>query len=205
MGSTILGHGAGASSSASGNNSRPASSFYQKYELSGAYTLDQLQPNNEHTIYYKTLALITFDTLYIDIYIILHLNCTFSDTYGETTTCFQIYGIDTSIGNGSSSKYFKMYTFPMTSGSVVYQLTTASKFYPNSRLITPSTSGDEAYEYSMATGGSSVASGGRLYLSSNYTCAFRLETDNAMSCFQSIVFHEGSSIEVIGNNPIECD
>lgn len=205
MGSTILGHGAGCPSSVSGNNSRPASSFYQKYELSGAYTLDQLQPNNEHTIYYKTLALITFDTLYIDIYIILHLNCTFSDTYGETTTCFQIYGIDTSIGNGSSSKYFKMHTFPMTSGSVVYQLTTASKFYPNSRLITPSTSGDEAYEYCMATSGSPIAKGGRLYLSSNYTCAFRLETDNAMSCFQSIVFHEGSSIEVIGNNPIECD
>ena len=205
MGSTILGHGAGCPSSVSGTNSRPASSFYHKYELSGAYTLEQLQPNNEHTIYYKTLALITFDTLYIDIYIILHLNCTFSDTYGETTTCFQIYGIDTSIGNGSSSKYFKMHTFPMTSGSVVYQLTTASKFYPNSRLITPSTSGDEAYEYCMATSGSPIAKGGRLYLSSNYTCAFRLETDNAMSCFQSIVFHEGSSIEVIGNNPIECD
>ena len=150
MGSSFLGHGAGCSSAVSGGNSRPASSFYQEYKLSGTYNLDQLQQNNGHTLYYITLALITFDTLYIDIYIILHLNCTFSDTYGETTTHFKIYGIDTSIGNGSSSKYFKMYTFPMTSGSVVYQLTTASKFYPNGHLTTPSTSGDEAYEYSMA-------------------------------------------------------
>ena len=205
MGSTILGHGAGGSSSVSGNSSRPASSFYQKYELSGTYTLDQLQPNNGHTIYYKTLALITFDTLYIDIYIILHLNCIFSDTYGETSTSFKIYGINSSVGNGSSSQYFTMYTFPMTSGSVTYQLTSASKFFPDKHLDFPNTSEKYAYEYPVTSSNTAGTAGDTLYLSSSYTCAFRLETDNAMSCFQSIVFHEGSSIEVIGNNPIECE
>lgn len=198
MGSSILGHGAGSSGSSSGGNSRAAQSFYQKYDFAGTYSSANMTSGMQAL--YTPLTTISFDTIYLRIYFIFHINATITTTNTNDSIAFLIYGGNSRVG-ARTSPYLIPYQFPSINGATNFDIFAACVCFPDGNISRSSETGTKIYEYrNTVSYGAQQSNISTLCLSDTYECILQFEAYSRY--FTSAVFNK-LEVEVIGEIPIE--